>query len=100
MNVPMSETGTASNGISVALQPCKKRNTTMVTSISASIIVRSISLIPEVTAQRRVERDNVIQSLRKPGLSFFHHLANGSSRVHGVASRRLIDCQQCGRLAV
>ena len=31
-----SETGTASNGISVARQPCRKMNTTMITSTIAS----------------------------------------------------------------
>ena len=29
-NVPTSETGTASSGISVARQPCRKTNTTMI----------------------------------------------------------------------
>ena len=35
MNVPMSETGTASSGISVARQPCRKRKTTRITSSRA-----------------------------------------------------------------
>ena len=39
MNVPTSETGTANKGIKVALQPWRKRNTTMVTSTSASMMV-------------------------------------------------------------
>ena len=37
--VPTSETGTASNGISVARQPCRKMYTTMMTRTSASTSV-------------------------------------------------------------
>ncbi len=36
MNVPMSETGTASNGMRVARQPCRKMKTTITTRPSAS----------------------------------------------------------------
>ena len=49
MNVPMSDTGTASSGISVARQPWRKRNTTMITSTIASKRVWVISLMPSVT---------------------------------------------------
>src|SRR3984957_1176333 len=48
--VPTSDTGTASNGISVALHPCKKMYTTMMTSPIAITSVSIISLMPSVTA--------------------------------------------------
>src|SRR6266542_3084882 len=48
-NTPMSETGTAHNGISVARQPCKKMKTTKTTSASASNNVFKISRMPSVT---------------------------------------------------
>ena len=51
MNVPNSDTGTASKGISAARQFCKKRNTTTITRPSASNNVVSISLSPCVTAK-------------------------------------------------
>ena len=47
--VPISETGTASAGIRVARQPCRKTNTTMMTRTSASYSVLMISLIPSRT---------------------------------------------------
>src|SRR5215831_2043720 len=49
-NVPTSDTGTASSGISVARNPCRNTNTTMITSASASNSVLTISSIPAVTA--------------------------------------------------
>ena len=45
--VPISATGTTSDGISVARQLCKNRNTTMVTSSSASTMLRT-TLLTEV----------------------------------------------------
>ena len=48
--VPMSETGTASKGMSVARQPCRKMKTTMMTRSKASKSVLTISSIPAVTA--------------------------------------------------
>ena len=47
---PTSETGTASSGISAARQPCRKMNTTSITSASASQKVLPISRMPSVTA--------------------------------------------------
>ena len=49
MNVPTSDTGTASSGMSVARHPCRNRNTTMMTRTIASKRVCSISLMPSVT---------------------------------------------------
>src|ERR1700740_3133475 len=48
-NVPTSATGTASMGISVARQLCRKMYTTRITSAMAISSVSTISLIPEVT---------------------------------------------------
>ncbi len=48
--VPINDTGTASSGISVARQPCRKMKTTMMTSMMASTSVCSISFMPAVTA--------------------------------------------------
>ena len=50
-NVPTSETGTASSGISVARQPCRNRYTTRITRPIAISSVSTISLIPSFTAQ-------------------------------------------------
>ena len=49
-NVPTRETGTASRGINVARQFCRKIKTTMMTRASASKSVLTISLRPSVTA--------------------------------------------------
>ena len=49
MNVPTSDTGTASSGIRVARQPWRKMNTTRMTSKIASKSVFTISLMPSVT---------------------------------------------------
>jgi hypothetical protein len=48
-NAPISETGTAISGISVARQPCRNRKTTMITSTIASKIVCTISVMPSLT---------------------------------------------------
>src|SRR5215475_733944 len=47
--VPTNETGTAHNGINVARQLCRKMNTTMTTSTSASNNVLTMSFNPSVT---------------------------------------------------
>ena len=48
-NVPISDTGTASSGIKVARQLCRKRKTTSATSSTVSRRVTRISRIPSVT---------------------------------------------------
>jgi hypothetical protein len=50
-NVPMSETGTATIGISVARQFWRNRNTTRMTSSMASISVARISSMPALTGR-------------------------------------------------
>ena len=49
MKVPISETGTARSGIRVGLQPCRKTNTTRITSRSACQSVLEISFMPSET---------------------------------------------------
>jgi len=49
--VPISDTGTAISGISVARQFWRKRKTTRITSSIASASVFTISLIPSVTGR-------------------------------------------------
>ena len=49
MKAPISETGTAISGISVARQPWRNRKTTMITSTIASTSVCTISLMPSLT---------------------------------------------------
>src|ERR1700723_4717590 len=48
-NVPINATGTASMGINVARQLCRKMYTTRITRTMAITSVSTISLIPEVT---------------------------------------------------
>jgi hypothetical protein len=50
MNVPTSDTGTASSGIKVARKPWRKTNTTMATRRRASNSVFTISRMPALTA--------------------------------------------------
>jgi hypothetical protein len=50
-NVPISETGTAISGMSVARQFWRKRNTTRMTRIIASQSVDPISFMPSVTGR-------------------------------------------------
>ena len=50
MNVPISETGTVSSGISVARKFCRKMKTTSVTRITASTKVCTIDSIEASTA--------------------------------------------------
>ena len=49
--VPMSDTGTAISGMSVARQFCRNRNTTRMTSTIASPASSAISLMPSVTGR-------------------------------------------------
>ena len=67
-NVPTSETGTASSGISVARQPCRKRYTTTITSTMAISSVSTISLMPSITA-RVVSSGNGVVHVRRESAS-------------------------------
>ena len=50
MKVPISETGTASEGISVALAFCRKMNTTRMTRPTAMYRLEMISAMPSSMA--------------------------------------------------
>ena len=71
-NVPINDTGTAHNGMSVARQPCRKMKTTSTTSASASNNVFKISLNAFSDRERLIERDDVIHVGRKTLLRFRH----------------------------
>ncbi len=49
MKVPISDTGTASSGMSVARQPCRNKYTTTITNPMAIRRVSTISFMPSVT---------------------------------------------------
>jgi len=65
---PISDTGTAIIGISVARQVCRNRNTTPSTSSAASKMVIVTSLIEASTKARGVEGNGVVDALGEPGL--------------------------------
>jgi hypothetical protein len=69
MNAPMSDTGTASIGISVARQPCRKMNTTRMTRSSACQSVVNISCMPAETASVVSRETMYSRSAGKCGLS-------------------------------
>ena len=72
MNAPTSDTGTVISGISVARQFCRKMNTTMMTSATASK-QRVDDLVDALgDRQRRVERDQVVHVARKALLQVLH----------------------------
>ena len=76
MNAPTSETGTASNGISVARQPCRKMKTTRMTSASASNSVFLISWIPAVMASVVSRGTLYVRSCGNLAFGFLHELAD------------------------
>ena len=100
MNVPTSETGTASSGMSVARQPCRKMNTTMMTSTSASNSVLTISFMPSVTAQRCVERDRVVHVGGKRCFISSINFLTPSAACDRVSAGQLIERDDRGRLSV
>ncbi|MCY1533862.1 hypothetical protein D9M68_692110 [compost metagenome] len=51
INVPIMDTGMANTGMSVARQLCRKRNTTKVTNMMASIKVMTTELIEAFTIE-------------------------------------------------
>ena len=88
-NVPISETGTASIGISVARQFCRNRNTTMTTRTIASTSVFRISLMPSRDRQRRVERVDVVEVAREARAQLVHLLAHARGDRQRVRAGRL-----------
>ena len=73
-NVPTSDTGTASRGISVDRQPCRKRYTTATTSTMAIRRVSTISLIPSLHGAGGIHRNREIHVVRKTLLGLGHQL--------------------------
>ena len=55
-NVPINETGTAINGISVARQPWRKMNTTMMTRTRASPGSNALAVATQLKARSRQYR--------------------------------------------
>ena len=98
--VPTSETGTASSGIKVARQPCRKMKTTMMTRMSASKSVLTISLIPSVTASVVSSEISVVEVLRESFLQILHQLLGAVHRVDRVGARQLVDGDDRGGIAV
>ena len=86
-NVPISDTGTASSGISVARQPCRKMNTTRMTS-TMRLHQRVLDFLHAFRhRQRGVERDHVIQVGREAFLQLRHELLGAVGGVDGVGIR-------------
>ena len=69
-NVPTSDTGTASNGISVARQPCRKMYTTRITRTIAISSVSTISFIPSLTARVVSIGISVVHVVGETGFGF------------------------------
>ena len=100
VNVPTSDTGTASSGMSVARQPCRKMKTTMMTSMIASTRVCSISFMPSVTASVVSSDDHVIHVRREALLEFRHERPGVGGGLHGIGIRQLVERDERGGLAV
>ena len=74
INVPMSETGTASRGMSVARQPCRKMKTTITTRPSASKSVRQYLANASSDGLGGIQRDTVRDARRKRRGKLLHAL--------------------------
>ena len=99
MKVPISETGTASNGIKVARQPCRK----MIDHEDHQCDRFQQRLADLFHAfgdrQRGVERDYIVETLREPLFASSINFRTPSA-VERVGSGQLVDGEQRGRLAV
>jgi len=84
---PTSDTGTARSGMSVALHPWRKMNTTMMTRASASKRVLTISLDPLGDRQGGVEADRVVHVVGEAGLQLLHQLPGALDGLDGVGAR-------------
>ena len=98
--VPISDTGTASSGISVARQPCRNREDHD-NNQHDRFPERVHDLFHALgDGQRRIERDRVVEPLRETLLEIRHlRLDLGGDRQR-VRTRRLVDADDDGRLAV
>ena len=99
-NVPISDTGTASIGISVARQFWRNRKTTRMTSTIASPSVFRISSDALRDRARRVERVVVVDVLRKAIAQPAHDLADARGDLERVRAGRLEDRDADAGLAV
>ena len=99
-NAPMIVTGTVVAGTNVARQSC--RNTTITTSTNSpasnNVWYTSVDRLPH--KRRRVERNLVLQSLRKVFRQLLHRRAHAGRRVQGVGVGQLEDRDAAGDVAV
>ena len=100
MNVPTSDTGTASSGIRVARQPCKKRYTTRITSASAIKSVIDDFLDSLGDRARGIERDVEIQVVGEALLHLSHELLDPGGSIHRVRPRQLVGGDDGAGLAI
>ncbi len=98
--VPISETGTASSGISVARQPCRKMKTTIMTRTSASQRVLTISLMPSRTAWVVSSGMLVIEVGGEALLDLLHEPLDPVGGLDRVGAGQLVERENGGRLAV
>ncbi len=100
MNVPTSETGTATRGISVARQPWRKRNTTMMHENDR--LEEGVGDLLDALRDRqsRVERDHVVEVVREPLLQLLHRLLDALGGCDRIGARDLEDADRTGRLPV
>ncbi len=93
--VPISETGTAISGISVARTAPRNRKTTRTTRTKASSSVSTTSWMLSSTNRRGVVGDLEVDALRESRCdSFCMSCADAPiGRGEGVAARRLVDAE-------
>ena len=98
--VPMSDTGTAIIGMSVARQFCRKRKTTRMTRTMASMSVVTISLMPSVTGSVVSSETAYSRSGGNRPFSSSIVFLTPSADGQRVRSRRLKDRDDGAGLAV
>ena len=99
-NVPISETGTARAGMSVALHPWRKTKTTRMTRARASARVIEDFMDAFVDRPRRIEGDCILEIGGKALLSLIHQLFDRLHGGEGVRAGHLVNGHHPGRPAV
>ena len=91
--VPMSDTGTARAGMSVARQPWRNMKTTMMTRISG--LVEGLQNLFDALAdsERGIERDLIFQVGREGLFHFFHQFPHAVNRLDRVCRRELVETE-------
>ena len=90
-NVPMSETGTAMSGMSVARQPCRKMKTTS-DDEEQRLDQRLLDLVhARADGQRGVERDGVVHVGRETLAHLGHELLRAVGRIQRVGAGELVE---------